>query len=124
MNLVVSICILVSGALLAACSPKSTAEVALGPCTQFLVPPDGTRAVESWLSIWEDGAELSGTAKMLGDPDDYPRQYRIAGPTVARLQISRAEQHITLDLAIPTGTDVLVADEGAIVRCQVADYTT
>ncbi len=58
---------------------------------------------------------------MIGDPDDYPRRYRIAGPTIARFSIDRADRRIAFDFSLPMGMAVTFTDERDNVRCEVAE---
>ena len=110
-----------SGALLAACAPGLTADVTLGTCAQFLLPPNGNRDVDSGLHLFADSSEASGRAEMIGDPDDYPRRYRIAGPAIARFSIDRADRRTSFDFSLPMGRAVTFTDERHNVRCEVVD---
>lgn len=58
---------------------------------------------------------------MIGDSDDYPRRYRIAGPSVGRVSIDRADRRIAFDFSLPTGRAIMLTDEGDNVRCEVTD---
>mgnify|MGYP003670180692 CR=1 len=110
-----------SGALLAACAPGLTADVTLGTCAQFVLPPDSSRDFDSGLHLSADSSEASGRADMIGDPDDYPRRYRIVGPSIARFSIDRADRRTSFDFSLPMGSAVTFTDERHNVRCEVVD---
>lgn len=113
--------VIVPGGLLAGCAPSLTADVTLGTCARFVLPPDSNRDVDSGLHLFADSAEASGKAEMIGDPDDYPRQYRIVGPSIARFSIDRAGQRVQFDFSLPMERAVTFTDERNNVRCEVAD---
>lgn len=92
----------------------------MGECVQFVLPPDSDRDVDSGLHLYADSSEASGKAEMLGDPDDYPQRYRIAGPSIARFSIDRADRRIVFDFSLPMGRAVTLTDERDNVRCEIA----
>lgn len=116
--------VIASGVPLAGCAPSLTADLALGTCAQFVLPSDINRDVDSGLHLFADSSEASGRAEMIGDPDDYPRRYRIAGPSIARFSIDRADRRIAFDFSLPTGTALTFTDERDNIRCEVADDTS
>lgn len=116
--------VLAASALLAGCAPSITADVTLGTCGQFVLPPDSSRDVDSGLHLFAESSEASGRAETIGDPDHYPRRYRIAGPSIARFSIDRADQRIAFDLSLPVGRTATFTDELDRVRCEVADETS
>ena len=116
--------VIASGVLLAGCAPGLTADVALGTCAQLVLPSASNRDVDSGLHLFADSSEASGRAEIIGDPDDYPRRYRIAGPSIAHFSIDRADRQIAFDFSLPMGKVVIFTDEGDNVRCEVADETS
>lgn len=116
--------VIASGAPLAGCTPGLTADVTLGTCAQFVLPSDSNRDVDSSLHLSADSSEASGRAEMIGDPDDYPRRYRITGPAIARFSVDRAARRNSFEFSLPVGRAVTFTDERDNVRCEVADDTS
>ena len=96
--------------------PAATARIDTGACslaTDADTPPD------SGVYIDENGAEASGRATIVSDADAAVQIYKIEGPAMAQLSVSRANQTNTADLIVPAGKTIEIRDERSVVRCIV-----
>lgn len=112
------------GMILGGCEPSPTNKVTLGECSSFVLPTEAGRSPDSYFEIYGDGSLLSGKAQSTSaDPDDFPQQYGLVGPAVARLIVSRGSGTTSVDLAVPAGKQIVVTDELSKVRCTVTNST-
>lgn len=110
------------GIILFACGPSPTNKVTLGECSSLVLPTEAGRNPDGYFEIYADGSLVSGTAKLISaDPDDFPQEFGMAGPAVARLIVSRGSGTTSVDLAVPTGKQIVVTDELSNVRCTVTN---
>ncbi|RYD69796.1 MAG: hypothetical protein EOP84_27785 [Verrucomicrobiaceae bacterium] len=84
----------------------------------MVLPPDGDRKPDGYIEFYESGSMLSGTVEI---PDPNFPQYRISGPSVARVIVVRAGSDVTIDLSIPVGQHLEVSDERTAVTCEIED---
>ena len=96
--------------------PAATARIDTGTCS--LATDTDTRP-DSLVSIDENGAEASGRATIVSDADAAVQVYKIEGPAVAQLSVSRANQNNIADLIVPAGKTIEIRDERSVVRCIV-----
>lgn len=110
--------------ILDGCGPLPTNKVTLGECSSLVLPTEASRSPDGYFEIYGDGSLLSGKAKSISaDPDDFPQQYGIVGPAVARLIVSRDSGTTSVDLAVPAGKQIVVTDEVSNVRCTMINPT-
>ncbi|MDZ4055870.1 MAG: hypothetical protein U1D69_02710 [Polynucleobacter sp.] len=110
--------------ILGGCGPSVTNNVILGECASFVLPTEAGRNPDGYFEFYSDGSLLSGKAKPTSaDPDDFPQQYGIVGPTVGRLIVLRGQGVISIDLAVPAGKQIILTDERSNVRCTVIGPT-
>ena len=115
---------LVLSTTLAGCGASPTNNVTLGECASFVLPAEAGRNVDGYFELYSEGSLLSGKAQLTSaDPDDFPQNYGIGGPAVARLIVSREAGSTSVDLAIPAGKQIILIDERSDLRCTVADLT-
>lgn len=110
--------------VLGGCGPLPTNKVFLGECSSLVLPTEASRKPDGYIEIYGPGSLLSGKAKLASAyPDDFPLQYGMDGPNVARLIVSRGSGPTSVDLAVPAGKQIVFTDEISNVRCTVTDPT-
>lgn len=112
---------LVLGHLLVGCGfPPLTSDVELGECASLILPITEDHQPDSYFEFYDSGYLLSGkAASSSADPDDFPQEFSVVGPTIARLVVTRGKGSMSATLVIPEGSQMRLTDERSIVRCRL-----